>query len=202
MHRLIVFEGIDGVGKATQVKMLAKKLKKQGDAVTVFDFPQYKTPIGKLIREYLKGNNKHLSPYAVASLYAIDRALAAHDIRTALKKGVVVCNRYTPSNIAFQSEKMSQKQADAFKRFVETLEYSNLDVPKPDRVCLMDVPVSSAQHHIKNKKKDRNELDIAFQKRVAARYRKLARGKGWVTVIGEGTPQEVHTRVCDALGLA
>ena len=78
---LIVFEGIDGAGKATHVALLEKRLRKAGYTVTVFDFPRYKTSVGKFIRESLDGKHGDflsVSPYIAAIPYALDRGGAWH----------------------------------------------------------------------------------------------------------------------------
>ena len=68
-NKLVVLEGIDGAGKATQMKLLAQYLRKSGHVVTTFSFPRYSTPLGKLIHEYLHGNHGDVAkvdPFLVA----------------------------------------------------------------------------------------------------------------------------------------
>ncbi len=196
--RLIVFEGIDGAGKATQAKLLAKAIQKKGRVVSVLDFPRYSTPVGKLIRQYLKGDAL-VSPHVIASLFAIDRGLAAPSIRAALKKGDVICNRYTPSSVAFQTATLSNEDQKMFTRFIENLEYREFKIPKPDLVILLDIPVSRAQMHIWKKDKDRNERNLVLQNKVANRYTELARQRNWRKVRADGDERAVHARVWDAV---
>ena len=205
--RLIVFEGIDGAGKATQTRLLEKHLRESGRVVTVFDIPRYETAIGKFIEESLHGAHgdfRNASPYLASLPYAIDRAGAAPLIREALKKGDVICNRYTTSNIAFQGAKLSPRDRAAFRAFIESLEYGKLGVPKPDSVILLDVPVGTSARLISGKKKDKHESDLAYQKKVSAEYRSLARSRGWRRIKcdkgGEILPiAEIHEKVLHAL---
>ena len=110
---LIVLEGGDGSGKATQSKLLLEYLKKSG-RVSYFDFPQYgENVFGTLTGKCLSGDFGdflHMSPYLSSLPYILDRACAKDKIISALRRGHVVCNRYTPSNIGFQSAKISDKK--------------------------------------------------------------------------------------------
>ena len=75
--KLIVIDGLDGSGKATQTKLLLAKLKKEGYKTAVTDFPQYYTAFfGKMVGRYLSGEFgkiNQVSPYLASVLYALDR---------------------------------------------------------------------------------------------------------------------------------
>src|SRR5688500_18149023 len=95
--KLIVLEGGDGSGKATQTKLLSEAMERKR-RVSVFDFPRYASPYGKFIKEALSGKHGDfvsLSPYFAALPYALDRAAASQEIKDALKRSHVICNRYT-----------------------------------------------------------------------------------------------------------
>ncbi|MCI1902212.1 MAG: dTMP kinase [Bifidobacteriaceae bacterium] len=103
----VSFEGIDGVGKTTQVELLRGYLEGIGRAVSVTREPGG-TPLGVAIRQLLLSNatdSAPVSPRAEAMLYAADRAQHAHDvIRPALEAGeVVITDRYVDSSIAYQA---------------------------------------------------------------------------------------------------
>src|SRR4051812_18225473 len=106
---LIVIEGTDGAGKATQSALLLKVLKKQR-SVSFFDFPRYKqSNFGRLIRRSLSGefgNFLELSPYLSSLPYMLDRARAKYLLLESLKEGDVICDRYTTSNLAHQTAKL------------------------------------------------------------------------------------------------
>ncbi len=204
--QLIVFEGIDGAGKATQVKLLAQKLRKSGASVTVFSFPDYSRPVGMFIHDSLHnkfGEHRALSAYHSSFLYAVDRAMAREKIIAALKKGVVICDRYTTSTLAFGAADKPAKQRDAFRRFFEKFEYEDFQLPRPTRVIYLSLSVTLTQKWLKGraKKLDANERDLRLQKAVAAEYARLAKRKEWRTVVcKEGdTPQAIARRVEDAL---
>ncbi len=185
MHQLIVFEGIDGAGKATQVKMLAERLRAQGKRVTVFSSPRYETPTGKLVRAALEGaygDFVGLSPYFSALPYLLDFAASRDEIRAALKKGMVICDRHVPSTVAYHSAKLSGAKAKEFIRLVEHVAYTVLGVPEPTLVVYLHLPVGKAQELMHKKKKDQHERDTGYQARVAKAYALLAKRKNWRTV--------------------
>lgn len=203
---LIVFEGIDGAGKATQVKLLAKTLRAKGNAVTVFSFPDYSGPVGKFIRDALHnkyGDHRTQNAYHTSFPYAIDRAIARDKLVKALAKGVVICDRYTTSGLAFGAANCPASQRDAFRRFFEHLEYRDFKLPRPSIVVYLALPVALTQKWLTDRgdTRDANERDTTYQRAVAAEYKKLARHRAWRTVqCKEGdTPAEIAKRVEDAL---
>jgi dTMP kinase len=212
---LIVLEGGDGSGKATQSKLLLEYLKKTGKA-SYFDFPQYgQNVFGTLVGKCLKGDFGdflHMSPYLSSLPYILDRACAKDKIISALKRGHVVCNRYTPSNIGFQSAKISdKKEREDLIKFLEQGEYEELGLPRPDVVLYLDVPRDVASALVLEKEqraylgakkaKDQHENDLTFQEKVSEVYKTLAKErKGWHLVFcarnGHILPVEViHNKI-------
>ncbi len=213
-NKLIVIEGGDGSGKETQSKLLLTYLKKKGK-VSYFDFPQYdKTVFGKLTGKCLAGDFGdflHLSPYLSSLPYILDRATAKEAIQSALKKGNVVCNRYTPSNICFQAAKLSGKERTQFIKFLEQGEYEEIGMPHPDIVLYLDVSRDIASDLVLKKKKrdylgevevkDQHEKDLSYQEKVAEVYRSIAKDRrNWhiVSCVKNGNifPMEViHEKI-------
>lgn len=206
-NRLVVFEGIDGSGKATQVALLAKRLRTAGKHVSIFASPRYEKPTGKIVKRALSGaygDFVALSPYLSALPYLLDFAASRDEIVAALKKGIVICDRYLPSTLAFHSAKLPRSKQEAFLDFVEHLMYRDLNLPRPDRVVYLDVPVASAQKLMRGKKKDQHEKNVAYQKRVVDAYRQLVKRKEWraVPCTENGkmlSPEEIHRKVLKAL---
>lgn len=198
-------EGIDGAGKATQVKLLAARLRKQGLAVTVFSFPDYSRPVGQFIHDSLRdtfGDHRALDAYHSSFLYAIDRAMAREKLVAAQKKGIVICDRYTTSTLAFGAANCAPKDRAAFRKFFEKFEYTDFKLPKPTRVIYLSLPVSVTTSRLKKRGKlDANERDTRYQKAVAAEYAALAKRSEWRTVACKqsDTSQEIADRVEDAL---
>jgi len=114
LGKLIVIEGTDGSGKATQSKLLLDYLKKQKISHAYFDFPQYhKSFFGRFIGKFLRGelgDAGNLNPYLISLPYAVDRWQAGPAIKKALltKKNLVLF-LYVPYQISMQL--IQQKQS-------------------------------------------------------------------------------------------
>ena len=191
-HMLIDIEGADGSGKATQTKLLRERLEKEGHITSTFSFPRYyDSRPGKLIGELLAGKHGDfmtIPPYISALPYAMDRAAAKDALRDALAKGIVICDRYTSSNLAHQSAKLPKDEQPALVEFIEGLEYEDLGIPRPDLVVYLSVPTDISSELITKKderaytggeKRDQAERNIAHQDRTRNSYLRLAAEKNW-----------------------
>lgn len=210
---LIDIEGADGSGKATQTKLLGEALQAQGHTVASFSFPRYyESRAGKLIGELLAGKHGDFmtTPAYVSALpYAMDRAGARSALVSALEKGIVVCDRYTSSNMAHQSAKVPKDEQPALVEFIEGLEYGDLGLPRPDVVVYLSMPtdVSSeligkkdAREYTGGEKRDQAERNMAHQDRTRTAYLRLAVEKGWhvVECVKNGAlrePNDIHAEV-------
>ena len=109
--KLIVLEGLDGSGKATQAKLLAAHLKEQGFSVREITFPNYESDSSALVKMYLAGQfGQHpddVNAYAASSFYAVDRyASYKKDWGSFYENGgIVIADRYTTSNAVHQASK-------------------------------------------------------------------------------------------------
>ena len=146
---LIVFEGIDGSGKTTQIEFLSQYLATQGQAlrawgVKVISFPQYgQNEYADRISDYLSGKLGKLSdidPYEMAKLYASDRKTVRDLIKGWLKSGkLVISNRYISSNKAHQGANLPKEKRAEFFKWLDELEYQTNGMPKPDLTILLKV---------------------------------------------------------------
>ena len=185
--KLIVIEGIDGVGKNTQAKLLAANIACVAP-VRLFSFPQYDTPTGKEVAAYLNGEKGELSRFEISKLYAEDRAAALDEILNCLESGVhVVCDRYVLSNIAFQSSWYLSRSdagdkelqlAESIIDQIYMLEYGENEMPKPDLTLCLILPVEVTTERVLGKAKrdyteaaqDLHEADMKLQMTTAAFY--------------------------------
>jgi dTMP kinase len=144
--KLIVLDGADGSGKATQTALLLKRLKKEGHLVKTLDFPQYeKNLFGALIGECLAGHHGDfaaLDPYIASTLYACDRFESKARLEKWLAGGyVVVLDRYVSANQIHQGGKMTDpKKRKAFLEWLDRMEFGAFGLPRPDLVLYLDVP--------------------------------------------------------------
>lgn len=179
--KLIVIDGTDGSGKATQVDLLAKRLKKDGYTVKIIDFPEYyKNFFGKFIGHCLSEqyyNFVKVHPKIASVLYAADRFESKKETEKWLAKGyIVIANRYVSANQIHQGGKIkNQKKRAEFIKWLDEMEYGVFKIPKPNIVFYLSVPLdmSLAMMKERNKKSKRNyvgnkkdvhEVDIDFQK--------------------------------------
>lgn len=155
--KLIVIDGIDGSGKATQTKLLAERLRKEGYGVKTIDFPRYDTNFfGGLIGKYLSGiygDFIQTDPRVASVLYAADRFESSQDIKKWLKAGnIVLADRYVSANQIHQGGKIkSPSERKTFLEWLDKMEYGVFQLPRPSLVIYLDVPFEVSQYWLKQK---------------------------------------------------
>jgi len=163
--KLFVIEGVDGAGKSTQIKLLMEFFSEKGYDCEYLHFPRTDSPyFGELIARFLRGEFGKLAdvdPYLVAMLYAGDRKDASDLINRWLSEDkIVLLDRYTYSNIAYQCAKLSDKQTqDRLREWILNLEFEHFGIPKPDLNIFLDVPFSFTEKKLKG---DRTGDDRAY----------------------------------------
>lgn len=191
--KLIVIEGLDGSGKATQAKRLTEALVEKGIPVREVSFPDYGSDSSALVRMYLSGqfgtDPQDVNAYAASSFFAVDRfASYKKDWCRDYARGVVIADRYTTSNAVHQCSKLPKEQWEDFLNWLFDFEYKKLGIPAPDRVIYLNVDpavsqaLMTARYSGDENKKDIHERDIAYLRhsREAAAY--CAEKLGWETV--------------------
>jgi|AP95_1055475.scaffolds.fasta_scaffold75515_2 dTMP kinase len=193
--KLIAFEGIDGAGKGTQMELLIDFLNKVGIKCIEFSFPQYESAFGQVVGKYLRGEFGDLyqiSPYLSALPYALDRFQARGAIIDHLEKGfVIIMDRYVGSNVAHQSARLPINQRDEFARWLSTVEYDYLGMPREDLTLYLRIPSQigykmvekKAQRSYMSASRDIHETDSTYQNEVAQVFDHLAESNDcWMTI--------------------
>lgn len=194
--KLIVIEGTDGSGKATQTRFLAEKLASLGVPFELADFPQYGKPSAYFAEKYLRGEYgtaEKVGPYRGSLFYAVDRYDKSFDIRRWLAEGkVVVSNRYVSANMGHQAGKIKNKtEREKFLRWLAELEYGIFGIPKPDLTILLYVPPEVGQKFVdqkgsraytKGKQRDIHEADLKHLQAAAETYLAVAKKYGWAVI--------------------
>ena len=190
----IAVEGIDGSGKQTQVRLLARALESRGYQVLSTGFPQYGSWFGKMVGEFLNGDLGPLSsvdPHFAALLYAGDRFECKQPIVTALESGaVVLADRYVASSLAHQAARAVPEKRAEFRAWIEHLEYNIYGLPKEDLVLYLRLPPREAQTLIAKKSAraytdsahDILESNVRHLQAAADMYDDLARASNWKTI--------------------
>ncbi len=148
---LIVIEGADGAGKATQTKLLVERLRAEGKRVETLDFPRYvDNHFGRLIREVLDEHDTlfvDLPPKVASVLTAADRFESKAQLTAWLSEGaVVILDRYASSNMLHQGAKVIDPTArQSFLDWLNHMEHEIFGIPKPDLVIYLNVPTTERQ---------------------------------------------------------
>lgn len=182
---LIAFEGLDQSGKQTQAERLVETLRSAGIEVRVLSFPDYGTAIGAEIGRALRGERDY-APDTLQLLYVANRYEYRPLIqRTLMEGGVVVCDRYLASSIAYGE---AQGLDAAWLADVQR------HLPQPTLTILLDIaPATSLER--KQQARDRYEQDLALLARVRASYLRQAEAAAWVRLDGSADRDEVTALV-------
>jgi|SRR3989344_2373078 len=224
--KLIVIDGTDGSGKATQTELLIKHLKKDGHRVKVVDFPDYYANFfGKFIGHCLSEqyyNFVKVHPKIVSVLYAADRFESKDKIKKWLRDGnIVIANRYASANQIHQGGKIANiKKRKGFIKWLAEMEYEVFKIPKPDAVFYLSVPIPVVLQLIKErnknthrnylgkkkaKKTDVHEKDVKFLENSRKSALWLSRTqKGWIKIecVKDGaieTRQNIHNKIYEKI---
>jgi len=182
---IIVIEGGDQAGKLTQSTMLEKALKKRKIKTKLFHFPDYKTPIGKEIRQYLDGKRK-FPPQVIHCLLSANRWEKLEQIKQAQEKNsVLIMNRYYHSNLVYGL-------ANGMKE--KWLENLDAGLPKADLVILLDVSQKES-FNIQKNNRDKFEKNEEFLRKISKIYKITAKKKRWKIIDATKSKQEVHEEI-------
>lgn len=181
--KIIALEGIDGSGKGLQYKRLCDNLRAQGYNIGKMDFPSYDEFFGKEIGRLLSGNDKanaaELDVKSMSLWYAMDRMAAFRKISLS-DYDYVLLNRSTLSNAVYQGARCTEEEREAFIKWIDELEFSQLGIPRPDLYIVFDVPPYQSKLNVAKKghrdyvgeKADVYEADSGFMACVRDGYLK------------------------------
>lgn len=186
---LIAIEGVDGAGKRTLTEGLRKAFEATGKTVATLAFPRYGQSVtADIAAEALHGEHGDLasSVYAMAMLFALDRAGAVADIQALSRDhDVLILDRYVASNAAYSAARLHQDAAGDAASWVYALEYQRLGLPAPDWQVLLGVSAELAGDRARRRAesdpgrpRDSYERDDGLQQRTRAVYAGLA-DAGW-----------------------
>ena len=179
----IVFEGIDGSGKSTHIRLLCRDLREQGHDVLWTSEPS-RGRIGRFIREYVERRRSRLPPEVEALLFAADRFQHVRRIiEPGLERGhIVVSDRYIHSSLAYQgAEGVS----------LGWIRELNMFAPMPDLCILLDVSPETGLGRMRRHRRTVFEV-YTYQQKVRALYLQFAEQGELVKVDADRPVDEVQ----------
>ena len=190
----ITFEGIDGSGKTTQIKLLKEKLGQEGHAVAVFREPGG-TQISEKIREILLDANLEIDPVTELLLFSAARSqLVAEKVVPLQKSGtVVILDRFFDSTTAYQGYGRKSVSIKNIREINEIASHSQ----EPDLTFYMKISLEQAKKRTRDKRKDRMELSgDDFYRNVIKGFDSLALSEErFVTLDATAPQQQVHDQI-------
>ena len=217
--KFIIIEGTDCSGKETQKKKLVERLHGLNIPVEGLSFPRYGTPtgdivgacyLGKPLRSQVGswfGEADSVDPKVASLYYATDRRAAAPEVKQKLNSGInLVCDRYVESNMGHQGGKIKNPQQRAkFFEWLESLEYGLLELPRPDLIIFLYMPlkVANALKGNRGGVLDGHESNEFHLTNAEKSYLELAERYGWRTILCAPdktpktlkTPEKIHEEV-------
>ena len=182
---LIAIEGVDGAGKRTLTDGLRGSLEADGKSVATLAFPRYGQSVtADVAAEALHGRHGDLasSVYAMAMLFALDRAGGADQIRDLCRDhDVVILDRYVASNAAYSAARLHQPADGEAVGWVHDIEYGRLRLPAPDWQVLLGVSAELADRRARHRASvdaSRERGRLRTRRRPAAAHRRGVRRAG------------------------
>ena len=192
--KLIVFEGTDGSGKATQSKLLFERLQREGVDCRKLNFPRYGEKSAALVELYLGGafgtHPSDVNAYAASTFYSVDRyASYKQDWGKYYEAGgLLIADRYTTSNAVHQAGKLPDGEREKYLDWLFGFEYGLLGLPEPSLVFYLDVPTELTEKMMRereqatNTKADIHERNDKYLHQCREVARQAAAYFGWTVV--------------------
>lgn len=204
--KLIVIEGLDGSGKATQTSILTSRIRLLDKCVSRVSFPDYSQKSSALVQMYLNSEfgqtPDEVNAYAASSFYAVDRYASFVKFwrKKYLSGQVIVADRYTSSNAIYQLSKLDKSEWDAYLNWLHDYEYEKMSLPQPDLTLYLDMPIKISQKFMTTRYegqenlKDLHEKNIDFLKKCRTSALYSANKCGWhiITCSDNNNPKSVN----------
>ncbi|MEA4901173.1 dTMP kinase [Desulfitobacterium sp.] len=215
MGKLIIIEGGDGSGKATQTKKLWERLTQEGFLTMKVEFPNYDSPSSSLVKMYLGGefgkDPNAVNPYAASTFYAVDRYASYKTLWGDFYDagGIVLADRYVTSNMIHQAVKLKDEQEwEHYLDWLKEFEYRQIGLPEPDLILYLNMPPEYSVGFIANRvgkssvsSRDIHEKDLEFLKQSYENAQRIRIREDWVNipcVADQGklkTIEEIHEEI-------
>ncbi|MBI5135672.1 deoxynucleoside kinase [Candidatus Uhrbacteria bacterium] len=208
----IVIEGTDGSGKTTQLKLLARRMRKEHFPTRTIAFPRHGHSAAWAVDQYLHGrygDPGKLKAEVSSILYAVDRFDASAQIRKWIERGeAVISSRYVTSSLVYSAAKLPPAKRKPLWRWIEQLEYGVFGIPRADHTIVLTVPTAISVQLLRERSKKTNqrldhiERNRRHQNDILALYKTLAAtSKNHISLINcapDGTllsKEEIHEKI-------
>lgn len=214
MGKLIIIEGGDGSGKATQTRKLWERLAREGSKVQKVEFPNYLSPSSSLVKMYLGGefgtDANAVNPYAASTFYAVDRYASFKTLWGDFysEGGIILSDRYTTSNMIHQAVKIKENcQWESYIEWLKDFEYHLMGLPKPDLVIYLNMPIEYSINLIANREdkssvsqQDIHEKDLTYFRESYENAQRVRIYENWVNIdcIADGrlkSIEDIHEEI-------
>ena len=194
----ITFEGGDGCGKTTQIKLLDEYLRDKGYKTLLTREPG-SVGLGEKVREILLNYDGEVSAVCESFLFLADRAQNVDCIiKPALEEGtIVICDRHTDSSVAYQGY---GRGLDIERiNMLNNIATSGL---KPDLTIVLDVDVETSQARVGSEKDRMESAGIEFFERVRQGFLEIAKQepKRVKVVDSKQSIEEIHKQILELVG--
>lgn len=205
--KFITFEGLDGAGKSTQVKMFQEYLRRKG-ASTAFlkGHPAYDGVKEKIIDQF-----GYIDPLAVFLLTAAKHKTIEMQVSLLLKENdFVIVDRYLDTTISYALANIGEEKSNDLQKIIEILQTLFI---LPNHTFFIDTPPELALKRKQGQEFDKIELGnqvspevdattsfLINQTKAYTNYKDLIRQQSerWIVVDGFGSPIEIHKEIVRA----
>ena len=186
----IVFEGLDGCGKTTQIELLENKLKENGYKNIKLIREPGSTKVSEEIRNILLYNE--LTDIQRLFLFLASRNIVTNEqIIPSIKNGdIVICDRYAPSTLAYQG--YGKKVADI--GLIHKMNNLACEHIHPDLVIFIDVPVEECMKRM-SIEDEMEKSAIPVYEKIYNGYKQLSKNLNWITVDGTQDIEEISNKI-------
>ncbi len=212
--KLIVIEGTECSGKATQSNLLIETLSKEGIEITKFCFPDYDSPTGRIVggpylgksyicESWFKEGASDVDPKVASLYYAADRRYNIDKIEEQLNNGVnVILGRYIYSNMAYQAGKIAdEEERNQMYKWLEKLEFDLLDLPHADTKIFLHMSYESALMLKETREEELDDKEKESLIKAETAYKEIATKYDFYTIECENengirTRQDISDELC------
>ncbi len=201
---LIVFEGIDGSGKQTQIDLLLEKLSNENKPAVLFTYPDLTGEYAEQLSAILS-KDQHLPPQQEFDAFAKDIEKDTRKIMQLVTSGnIVVCDRYIFSTICYQSAREGGVEHQPFTVDQAKKHAQQLTLATPGLAILLDLPseVGLKRKHAQKTRQNEQihsfEKDAKFLEKVRQNYLQLAFAQfytKWIIINATQKPEKIHVDI-------